>query len=322
MPRGARLDTPGTLHHVIVRGIERRNIVDDDLDRENLVSRIGRVAAETQTAIYAWALMSNHAHMLMRSGAGGLALFMRRILTGHAVSYNRRHRRHGHLFQNRYKSIICQEDAYFTELVRYIHLNPLRAGLAASLTQLDRYPWCGHAVVLGKRDYSWQDRDYVLKWFGKRVGPAKKAYREFVEKGIPQGQRPELVGGGLIRSMGGWSAVKSMRRSGMEEKSDARILGSSEFVNQMIDEADRHVKHQLAGEDLIDAAQTIIRSGCAEHRVSIKLLRSGNRRQAVSNLRKRLVLKLVNEIGLSLAETGRQVGLTTSGVAQILRRNQ
>ena len=126
MPRGARLDTPGTLHHVIVRGIERRNIVDDDLDRENWVARIGRVADETQTAIYAWALMSNHAHMLIRSGAGGVALFMRRILTGHAISYNRRHRRHGHLFQNRYKSIICQEDAYFTELVRYIHLNPLR----------------------------------------------------------------------------------------------------------------------------------------------------------------------------------------------------
>ena len=322
MPRGARLDTPGTLHHVIVRGIERRNIVDDDLDRENLVSRIGRVADETQTAIYAWALMSNHAHMLMRSGTSGVALFMHRILTGHAVTYNRRHRRYGHLFQNRYKSIICEEDAYFTELVRYIHLNPLRAGLVASLTQLDRYPWCGHAVVLGWRDHFWQDRDYLLKWFGKRVGPAKKAYRAFVENGIPQGQRPELVGGGLIRSLGGWSAVKSIRRSGVEEKGDARILGSSEFVNQVLDEAERHVKHQLAGEDLIGAARSIIRSGCNEHHVSTKLLTSGNRRQAVSNLRKHLTLKLVNKLGLSLAETGRQLGLTTSGVAQILRRNQ
>ena len=85
--------------------------------------------------------MSNHAHVLMRSGPGGVALFMRRILTGHAISYNRRHRRHGHLFQNRYKSIICEEDAYFTELVRYIHLNPLRAGLVDALAKLDRYPF-------------------------------------------------------------------------------------------------------------------------------------------------------------------------------------
>jgi REP element-mobilizing transposase RayT len=322
MPRGARLDRPGTLHHVIVRGIERRNIVDDDLDRGNWVARLGRVADETQTVIYAWALMGNHAHMLLRSGTGGVALFMRRVLTGHAVAYNRRHRRHGHLFQNRYKSIICEEDAYFTELVRYIHLNPLRAGLVASLTQLDRYPWCGHAVVLGQRDHLWQDCDYVLKWFGKKVGPAKRAYRMFVEKGIPQGQRPELVGGGLIRSLGGWSAVKSIRRSGAEEKGDARILGSSEFVNQVIDEADRQVKHQLAGEYLIGTARNIIRSSCKEHHVSTEVLRNGSRRQAVSNLRKHLALKLVNELGLSLAETGRQLGLTTSGVAQILRRNR
>lgn len=151
---------------------------------------------------------------------------MRRILTGHAISYNRRHR---HLFQNRYKSIICEEDAYFTELARYIHLNPLRSGIVETLAKLDRYPWCGHAVVLGRRNQSWQDRDYVLKWFGQTAGPAKKAYREFVKEGIPQGQRPELVGGGLIRKMGGWSVVKSLRRSGLQEKGGARILGSSDF---------------------------------------------------------------------------------------------
>ena len=82
---------------------------------------------ETQTVCYAWALISNHAHFLLRSGSGGIAGLMRRLLTGHAVYFNRRHRRHGHLLQNRYKSIICQEDIDFKELVRYIHLNPLRA---------------------------------------------------------------------------------------------------------------------------------------------------------------------------------------------------
>ncbi len=205
--------------------------------------------------------------------------------------------------------------------MRYIHLNPLRAGLVDSFAKLDRYPWCGHAVVLGRRDQPWQDRDYVLKWFGKTAGSAKKAYRAFVEKGIAQGQRPELVGGGLIRSLGGWSVVKSLRRSGIQEKGDARILGSGEFVMQVIDEADQHVKHKLAGDDLLQAARKIILNGCAEQNVSINLLRSGSRRQALSNVRAQLTLKLVNELGLSLAETGRQLGLTTSGVAQILRRN-
>ena len=113
----------------MVRGIERGKIVDDDTDRENFVSRLGDLSVDTQTSIYAWALMNNHAHILLRSSPIGLSDFMRRFLTGYAISYNRRHRRWGHLFQNRYKSIICDEDAYFKELVRYIHLNPLRAGL-------------------------------------------------------------------------------------------------------------------------------------------------------------------------------------------------
>ena len=112
----------------------------------------------------------------------GLSGFMRRLLTGYAISYNRRHRRWGHQFQNRFKSIICDEDADFSELVRYIHLNPLRAKLIKSLTQLDRYRWSGHGVLMGKIKNEWQDRDYVLRWFGQKQGEAKKAYRQLCQK--------------------------------------------------------------------------------------------------------------------------------------------
>ena len=114
MPRQARLDTPGTLHHVILRGIEKRRIVNDVADRHNFVNRLGTLSLETKTHIYAWALMTNHAHILLRSAEIGLSNFMRRFLTGYAITYNQRHRRWGHLFQNRYKSIICDEDAYFS----------------------------------------------------------------------------------------------------------------------------------------------------------------------------------------------------------------
>ena len=98
MPRQARLDAPGTLHHVMIRGIERREIVDNDMDRKDFVSRMGNIASETQTSIYAWSIMANHAHILLRSGPSGLPRFMRRLLTGYAINYNLRHRRHGHLF--------------------------------------------------------------------------------------------------------------------------------------------------------------------------------------------------------------------------------
>jgi REP element-mobilizing transposase RayT len=123
MPRKARIDAPGALHHIIVRGIERRKIFYDDKDRNNLIKRLDAVLTNTQTPCFAWALIPNHFHLLLRTGTAPIATTMRRLLTGYAVSFNRRHRRHGQLFQNRYKSILCQEDTYLLELVRYIYWN-------------------------------------------------------------------------------------------------------------------------------------------------------------------------------------------------------
>jgi len=101
MPRLARLDAPGILHHVILRGIERRKIFKDDQDRNNFLERLSDLLPATKTPCYAWALLPNHAHFLFQSGETGLSTLMRRLLTGYAVTFNRRHRRHGQLFQNR-----------------------------------------------------------------------------------------------------------------------------------------------------------------------------------------------------------------------------
>ena len=99
MPRLARLDAPGVLHHIIIRGIERRKIFGDDQDKDNLIDRLSILLPETKTSCYAWALMSNHAHFLFRSGNAGISTLMRRLLTGYAIYFNRRYRRHGQLFQ-------------------------------------------------------------------------------------------------------------------------------------------------------------------------------------------------------------------------------
>ncbi len=115
MPRKARIDAPGALHHIIVRGIEQRQIFRDDRDRDQFIQRLSDVLTETDTPCYAWALMPNHVHLLLKTGLTPIATIMRRLLTGYAVYFNRRHRRHGHLFQNRYKSILCQEEPYFRQ---------------------------------------------------------------------------------------------------------------------------------------------------------------------------------------------------------------
>src|SRR5512139_2522316 len=129
MPRQPRLDAPGVLHHVMVRGLERRAIFRDDGDRADFIDRVGRLADAKAWRVYAWALLPNHAHLLVRTGGRSLPRTMRSLLTGYAGQFNRRHRRSGHLFQNRYKSIVIEEEPYFLELIRYLHLNPLRAGV-------------------------------------------------------------------------------------------------------------------------------------------------------------------------------------------------
>ncbi len=244
MPRKARIDAPGALNHLIVRGIDRRRIFSDDQDRDNFVERLDDIVNETQTGCFAWALIPNHAHILLRTGQTPLATVMRRLLTGYAVSYNRRHRRHGHLFQNRYKSILCQEDTYLLELVRYIHLNSLRAKIVKTLTEFDNYPYSGHSALMGKIKRDFQDTDYVLRLFGKKVSTARKAYRDYVKKGVAQGRRPELVGGGLIRSAGGWSVIKAMRHVQDHMKSDERILGDGDFTQFVLDKAREQLKEQ------------------------------------------------------------------------------
>jgi putative transposase len=126
MLRSARLDIPGVLQHVIVRGIERRDIFIDDMDRCRFLARFSTLLVKTETRCFAWALMSNHFHLILKPMSATLSYFMRRLLTGYAVVFNKKYARSGHLFQNRYKSIVCEETPYLLELVRHIHLKPLR----------------------------------------------------------------------------------------------------------------------------------------------------------------------------------------------------
>ena len=319
MARQARLDAPGTLHHVMVRGIKRRRIVDDEQDLKEFVARLGAVARETATSVYAWALMTNHAHILLSSGVQGLSKFMRRLLTGYAVAYNIRHRRHGHLFQNRYKSIVCDGDSYFTELVRYIHLNPLRVKLVKNINELERYPYCGHGVVTGRHRATWQDRKYVLGWFGRRESEARKAYRKFVKEGITLGRRPELVGGGLIRSAGGWSEVASLRRQGGKEITDERILGSGNFVERVL-KADKQTKGAYTARERKKRVKQLIVGRCRKGNISVSEFKDGSRRGTIPQVRVEIANSLVDKFGLPLAEIARQVGVSTSAISKALRR--
>ena len=180
MARPLRLEHPGAVWHVTSRGNNRQDIYIDDDDRIMFLSILADTVRRFRWTVDAHVLMSNHFHLLLRPRTTTLAALMRRLLTGYAVVFNLRHKRSGHLFQNRYKSIVCQEDSYLLELVRYVHLNPLRAGLVDSLENLDTYAWSGHAVLMGHTCLDGQQSDEILQMFAKKRQIARQKYKRFV----------------------------------------------------------------------------------------------------------------------------------------------
>lgn len=322
MPRRSRIDSPGSLHHIMCRGIEKRKVFDTDADREHFLERLSEILRDAKTTCYAWALIPSHFHLLVRTGPTPISTVMRRLLTGYALWYNRTHRRHGHLFQNRFKSILCQEDAYLLELVRYIHLNPIRAGLVENIDDLTRYRYSGHSVLMGKMKKAWQDTNGILGMFGKSVGAARRGYKKFVENGIAQGKRGDLSGGGLIRSAGGWEAVKALKKERIFQKSDERILGNGEFVEGVLRSAEEAMEKSYAlqsrGFDLVKTASRVAEVlGVKEEDVWAK-----GRYRPIVEARSLLCYWAVRELGVTMSSLARRFGISIPAVSKSVLRGK
>ncbi|MBU1054688.1 MAG: transposase [Proteobacteria bacterium] len=322
MPRKSRIDTAGALHHVMVRGIERGAVFQNNTDRNHFLERLGKILQDTETICYAWALIPNHFHLLLRTGPVPISTVMRRLLTGYALWYNRKHSRNGHVFQNRFKSILCQEDSYLLELVRYIHLNPIRANLVENLEELGQYPYSGHSVLMGKMENPWQDTEWVLGMFGKKLGVARRAYKVFVGNGINQGRRLDLTGGGLLRSAGGWEGVKALREAKVYQKNDERILGDSDFVQRVLVSAEEAMEKKYAlrssGLDLDGVALRV------SEVLGLKLEEvwaTGKYRRIVE-ARSLLCYWAVRELGIPMSSLAKKLRISVPSVSESVTRGQ
>jgi len=322
MPRRSRIDAPGALHHIIARGIERKAIFRDDQDRADFLERLGANLEESRTPCFAWALLSNHIHLLLRSGAMPISTLMRRVLTGYAVSYNHRHRRQGHLFQNRFKSILCQEEQYLLELVRYIHLNPLRAGIVEDLRSLDGYPYCGHSRIMGMIKSNWQDSGYILRFFGEKISGARRRYNQFVSEGVSQGRRPELTGGGLIRSVGGWAKVKALRKMGVYQKGDERILGDGDFVESVLAQAEENLERRFHLKTKgFDFDKVVDRVAELMGLKRTEVLASGKYKKVIA-ARSLVCFLGVRELGISQTQLALRFGISQPAVSMAVSRGE
>lgn len=303
MPRKNRIDIPGIIQHVIARGIERRKIFLDDKDREYFLEHLGKILIKNEGKCYGWVLMPNHFHLVLMSGGWGLAKIMRQLLTRYAVYFNHRYKRSGHLFQNRYKSIVCQEDSYLMELIRYVHLNPLKASLVHDVRELSGYRWSGHRALIGKEMRPWQAKDEVLSYFSSNEGEAVKKYEEYVQEGTKT--KVNFEGGGLIRSMGGLVEAIAARKDAHRQMYDDRILGDGEFVGEILKKHEADTEKCFTVKTKINSLNDLITLVAIKMKIEKEDLRGSQK-----NIRLAKARSLISYVGQQyLEESGTSIGL-------------
>jgi len=210
MARKPRLHEDGGVYHVMLRGNGGQDIFFDDEDRQHFYYLMEQGVARFGHRIHGFCLMGNHVHLAVQVDNEPLAKIMQNLSFRYTRWVNRKKKRIGHLFQGRYKAIMVDRDAYLLELVRYIHLNPVRAKLVC---QPQDYAWSGHRAYLGQEALAWLTTDWVYGHFGTRLATCRKRYEAFVSEGCGEGRRDAFHGGGSI---------------------DQRVLGNDEFSESVL----------------------------------------------------------------------------------------
>jgi REP element-mobilizing transposase RayT len=214
MARKPRIHYPGAYYHVILRGNARQDIFFDDTDRYRFYLLLQEGTERFGHRIHAFCLMTNHVHLVVQVSDKPLSKIMQNLSFRYTRWVNWRQNRSGHLFQGRYKSVVVDGDEYLLELVRYTHLNPVRAGIAETPSA---YCWSSHAAYCGNETIPWLTTEFVLAEFAQKLATARKRYAAFVSEGAGEGHRPEFHGTG---------------------SDDTRLLGDSSFVERVLSEAE------------------------------------------------------------------------------------
>lgn len=279
MPRGPRIDAPGVAHHVMIRGIERRTIFRDTDDYESFLSRLDVLVPELGFRCFAWALMPNHVHLALQTGPVPLPRLMARLGTAYALRFNQRHRRVGHLFQNRYRSRLVNDDRDLLGLVLYIHRNPLRAGLVDEPGELGRFPWCGHGALSGDRPpRPFEEPGLTLRLFADDLLEARRHLSSRMQTAEDTDPTAEL------------RVEDSSRREDPRERSRSSIASM---------------------EELIDAV-------CAAHGLPRSALGPGLRGPHAVAVRAEVACRATRELGVTSRVIARALGVSNATVSRAL----
>jgi REP element-mobilizing transposase RayT len=293
MARKPRIHLSGGVYHVMLRGNGGQRLFFSDADYQHLYGLLEEGVGRYGYRVHGFCCMSNHIHLALQVGDIPLARGMQNLAFRYTRWINRRQKRIGHLFQGRYKAILVDRDAYLIELVRYIHLNPVRAGLVKDPAV---YRWSGHRAYIGQDALSWMMTDWVLGQFGRRAGEARSRYARFVQEGLGEGHREEFHKGG----------------------EDTRILGDDDFLDRI------HSKSRL-GRAKVPSIEIVIQTVGREYGVEEVELRTATQRRKLSEARAMVGwLTLTLECG-TLTDAGhrvnRDVGTMSSAVQRLVDRS-
>ncbi len=284
MARRPRVFAPGLLYHVIVRGNQRRKTFRCDEDYKAYLDRLERYRAKFHLRIYAYCLMPNHVHLLLESGSAPLGNFMQGLQQSYTQYFNRSYRKVGHLFQGRYKAIICERDKYLLALLRYIHLNPVRAGLAK---RPEGYGYSGHRSYLMSGTAKIVDTGPILELLG-----GKKAYERFVLEGMSEKHNEAYY------------ALEDQRFLGEE--------GFGEEISREAGEKEERKRKKSIEKDFKEIAKLLD--------ITPELLRGSDRRWEVSAKRAKAVAELVREQGHSVSEVAEFLRRDQANISMMLLR--
>jgi len=314
-----RYDQPGSFHHVISRAVDGLPVFREFSDQSYFIRRLKLLTEESCLRVHAWVLMSNHFHLLVEVGKVSLSRSIQRLLTGYAIRFNRQNNRQGHVFQGRFRSILVERNSYFKELIRYIHLNPLRAHIVDGVSSLGYYFPNGHNHIIGRSHNSWQSTELLESEFSNAGDKSYwiRNYIDFLNDGVSSNSREYENGNYVIDRNGLHNAAYINDR--VSNKGAARIIGTDKFVRhiyndvqgtrkiQVRDRKDQHIEIMQVTRDVSEVTG-----------IPIRMLRSSGGGRRISRVRKILIRMLIDEVGLSKADTARFLRLSGTSIQRCI----
>jgi REP element-mobilizing transposase RayT len=288
MPRKPRIFYPGAVYHVILRGNAGQDIFFDDKDRRYFYRLLGEAQEKFGHRIHAFCLMPNHIHLASQMADVSLSRVMQNLSQRYTGWINFRQSRRGHVFQGRYKALLIDADSYLLELIRYLHLNPVRAGITESV---EDYPWSSYRAYLGAEKLPWLTTDWVLAQFSSRQRTARNKFEAFIREGYGEGRREEFYRG----------------------TKEGRVLGDDRFFEEVVSLKGEKVRPQVTLERVLERV-------CQSYRIGMESLISAGRQHHPSEVRAMMSWIVRETKHLSLTELSKRLNRDISSLSVAARR--